>query len=81
MEDRSLSTAALRRRPGVLTVRCQRISLLGSLGVYGPGAAAGRGQAAELKACSRREERAYALSRVQGRNSYRTGFAKHYVWL
>ena len=44
--------------------------------MLGPGAAAAagrRGQAPELEACWRREERAYALSRVQGRNIYRTG--------
>ena len=78
--ERSLAIAALRRRLGVLTVRCQSLSLLGRLEVLGPGAAAAaagrRGQAAELEACWRREERAFALSRVQGRTSYRTGFAK-----
>ena len=77
--ERSLAIAALCRRLGVLTVRCQSLSLLGRLEVLGPGAAAAagrRGQAAELEACWRREERAFALSRVQGRNIYRTGFAK-----
>jgi len=77
--ERSLAIAALRRRLGVLTVRCQSLSLLGRLEVLGPGAAAAagrRGQAAELEACWRREESAFALSRVQGRTSYRTGFAK-----
>ena len=77
--ERSLAIAALRRRLGVLTVRCQSLSLLGRLEVLGPGAAAAagrRGQAAELEACWRKEERAYALARVQGRSSYRTGFAK-----
>ena len=47
--ERSLAMAALRRRLGVLTVRCQALSLLGRLEVLGPGAAAAagrRGQAA-----------------------------------
>ena len=40
--ERSLAIAALRRRLGVLTVRCQSLSLLGRLEVLGPGAAEAR---------------------------------------
>ena len=77
--ERSLAMAGLRRRLGVLTVRCQALSLLGRLEVLGPGAAAAagrRGQAAELEVCWRREERAHALARSQGWSSYRSGFGK-----
>ena len=59
--ERSLAISGLRRRLGVLTVKCQAHSLLGRLEVLGPGATAAAGrrwQAAELERCWRREERA-----------------------
>ena len=71
--------SALRRRLGVLTVRCQSHSLLGRLEVLGPGtvAAAGRRwQATELENCWRREQRAHTLARLSGQRAYRSGFAK-----
>ena len=77
--ERSLAIAGLRRRLGVLTVRCQAMSLLGRLEVLGPGATAAAGrrwQAAELESCWRREERAHTLASAQGWSAYRTGFGK-----
>ena len=72
--ERSLAIAGLRRRLGVLTVRCQAMSLLGRLEVLGPGATAAAGrrwQAAELESCWRREERAHTLASAQGWKAYR----------
>ena len=77
--ERSLAISGLRRRLGVLTVKCQAHSLLGRLEVLGPGAAAAAGrrwQAAELERCWRKEERAHTLVTAQGWRSYRTGFGK-----
>ena len=74
--ERSLAISGLRRRLGVLTVKCQAHSLLE---VLGPGAAAAAGrrwQAAELERCWRKEERAHSLATAQGWRSYRTGFGK-----
>ena len=77
--ERSLAISALRRRLGVLTVRCQAHSLLGRLEALGPGANAAAGrrwQAAELERCWRREERSHTLATAQGWSAYRTGFGK-----
>ena len=77
--ERSLAISGLRRRLGVLTVKCQAHSLLGRLEVLGPGATAAAGrrwQAAELERCWRKEERAHTLATAQGWRSYRTGFGK-----
>ena len=77
--ERAVAMSALRRRLGVLTVRCQSHSLLGRLEVLGPGmvAAAGRRwQATELENCWRREQRAHTLARLSGQRAYRSGFAK-----
>ena len=77
--ERSLAISALRRRLGVLTVRCQAHSLLGRLEALGPGASAAAGrrwQAAELERCWRREERSHTLATAQGWSAYRTGFGK-----
>ena len=77
--ERGVAIAALRRRPGVLTVRCQSLSLLGCLEVLGPGQAAAAGrrwQQAELERCWRREQRAYNLVKLSGHRAYRTGFSK-----
>ena len=77
--ERSLAISALRRRLGVLTVRCQAHSLLGRLEALGPGATAAAGrrwQAAELERCWRREERSHTLATAQGWSAYRTGFGK-----
>ena len=63
--ERSLAISALRRRLGLLTVKCQAYSLLGRLESLGPGAAAAAGrrwQAAVLERCWRREERAHSLA-------------------
>ena len=77
--ERSLAISALRRRLGVLTVKCQTYSLLGRLETLGPGATAAAGrrwQAAELERCWRREERAHSLATAQAWRSYRTRFGK-----
>ena len=77
--ERSLAISGLRRRLGVLTVKCQAHSLLGRLEALGPGSSAAAGrrwQAAELERCWRREERAHTLATAQGWSSYRTGFGK-----
>ena len=42
--ERSLAISGLRRRLGVLTVKCQAHSLLGRLEVLGPGATAAAGR-------------------------------------
>ena len=69
--ERSLAISALRRRLGVLAVKCQAYSLLGRLETLGPGATA-----AELERCWMREERAHSLATAQAWRSYRTGFGK-----
>ena len=77
--ERSLAISGLRRRLGVLTVKCQAHSLLGRLEALGPGSSAAAGrrwQAAELERCWRKEERAHTLATAQGWSSYRTGFGK-----
>ena len=77
--ERAVAISALRRRLGVLTVRCQSLSLLGRLEVLGPGTAAAAGrrwQAKELEQCWRKEQQAHTLARVCGQRAYRTGFAK-----
>ena len=77
--ERAVAISALRRRLGVLTVKCQCLSLLGRLEVLGPGTAAAAGrrwQAADLERRWRREEQAHSLARAQGHRAYRTGFAK-----
>ena len=77
--ERSLAISSLRRRLGVLAVKCQTHSLLGRLETLGPGATAAAGrrwQAAELERCWRREERAHSLATAQAWRSYRTGFGK-----
>ena len=77
--ERSLAISSLRRRLGVLAVKCQTHSLLGRLETLGPGATAAAGrrwQAAELERCWRREERAHSLATAQAWRSYRTGFGQ-----
>ena len=77
--ERAVAISALRRRLGVLTVRCQAYSLLGRLEVLGPGTAAAAGrrwQASELERSWRREQQAHTLARVCGQRAYRSGFAK-----
>ena len=77
--ERSVAISGLRRRLGVLTVRCQAHSLLGRLEGLGPGTAAAAGrrwQAEEMERRWRQEESAYQLARLQGFAAYRTGFAK-----
>ena len=77
--ERAMAISALRRRLGVLTVRCQALSLLGRLEVLGPGTAAAAGRrwhAGELERCWRREQQADNLARLSGHLAYRSGFAK-----
>ena len=77
--ERAVAISALRRKLGVLAVRCQALSLLGRLEVLGPGtvAAAGRRwQAGELERCWRKEQQAHTLARLSGHRAYRSGFSK-----
>ena len=77
--ERAVAISALRRRLGVLTVKCQSLSLLGRLEVLRPGTAAAAGrrwQARELEQCWRKEQQAHTLARLSGQRAYRTGFAK-----
>ena len=77
--ERAIAISALRRRLGVLTVKCQALSLLGRLEVLGPGTAAAAGRrwhAGELERCWRREQQADNLARLSGHLAYRSGFAK-----
>ena len=77
--ERAMAISALRRRLGVLTVRCQALSLLGRLEVLGPGSAAAAGRrwhAGELERCWRKERQAHTLARMSGHMAYRSGFAK-----
>ena len=77
--ERAMAISALRRRLGVLTVRCQALSLLGRLEVLGPGTAAAAGRrwhAGELERCWRKEQQADNLARLSGHLAYRSGFAR-----
>ena len=77
--DRSSVISSIRRRLSVAAVKAQAFSLLGRLDTLGPGqsAAAGRRRtAAETDRLWRLEEAATKISRRQGRNINRTGFAK-----
>ena len=77
--ERAMAISALRRCLGVLTVKCQALSLLGRLEVLIPGTAAAVGRlwhAGELERCWRREQQADNLARMSGHQAYRSGFAK-----
>ena len=77
--ERAVAIATLRRRLGVMTVKCQASSLLGRLETLGPGGAAAagrRGQAAAVEARWRRESRAFQLAVRGSWRALRSGFAK-----
>ena len=77
--ERAMTISSLRRRVGVMAVRCQVSSLLGRLETLGPGGAAARGrrtQAAELDRRWRQETEAHSLATRQGHRLLRTGFIK-----
>ena len=78
--ERSIAVSSIRRRLGVMTVRCQANSLLGrmeTLGGGGAAAAAGRrSYAAEVERTFQQERRAYELAARTGWRSFRSGFAK-----
>ena len=77
--ERAVAIATLRRRLGVMTVKCQASSLLGRLETLGPGGAAAagrRGQAAAVEARWRRESRAFQLAVRGSWKALRSGFAK-----
>ena len=77
--ERAVAIAALMRRLGVMTVRCQASSLLGRMKALGPGgaAAAGRRQYAAIVAARwRKESRAFEHATREGWRVLRTGFAK-----
>ena len=76
--EMALAISGLRRRVGVMAVRCQASSLLGRLEGLGPGGAAARGrrdQAQEVERICRREEQAHSLATRQGRRALQSGFA------
>ena len=77
--ERAVVVSALRRRLGVLAVKCQASSLLGRLEILGPGGGAARGQrqqASELEGRWRREAQAQQLAFNYGWRALRTGFAR-----
>ena len=79
--ERLIAISSIRRRLGVMTVRCQANSLLGRLetlgGGGGGGAAAGRRKyAAEVERSFQRERRAHELAVRNGWRVLRSGFAK-----
>jgi hypothetical protein len=70
--------SGLRRRLGVMAVRCQASSLLGRLETLGPGGTAALGrrrQAAGLARMWQKETMANDLAARQGWRMLRTGFA------
>ena len=77
--ERAMAVTAIRRRLGVMVVRCQASSLLGrleTLGLGGAAAAGRRWQAAELQRRWRQEEQAHCMAARQAYSALRTGFAK-----
>ena len=77
--ERAIAITGLRRKLGVMAVRCQASSLLGRLETLGPGGAAAMGrrwQAAEIERQWRKEEQIHALATRQGYQVMRRGLAK-----
>ena len=77
--ERAVAISSLRRRLGVMTVRCQASSLLGRLETLGPGGAAAVGrrqQAGDLERRWRRESQAHQLATIHSWRALRSGFAK-----
>ena len=77
--ERAVAISSLRRRLGVMTVRCQASSLLGRLETLGPGGAAAAGrrqQAADLEWRWRKESQAHQLATIYSWRALRSGFAK-----
>ena len=78
-QRRAIAVTALRRRLGVMAVKCQASSLLGRLETLGPGgtaALARRQQAGELERRWQREMRAQAQATREGWRALRSGFGK-----
>ena len=76
--ERAVAISSLRRRLGVMTVRCQASSLLGRLETLGSGGAAAAGrrqQAGELERRWRRESEAHQLATIHSWRALRSGFA------
>lgn len=77
--ERAIAISALRRRLGVMAVKCQASSLLGRLETLGPGgtaALARRQQAGELERRWQKEMRAQAQATREGWRALRSGFGK-----
>ena len=77
--ERAVAISALRRRLGVMAVKCQASSLLGRLETLGPGGTAAlrrRQQAGELERRWLAESRAQQQAERGGYRALRTGFAK-----
>ena len=65
--ERAMAISALRRRLGVMIVRCQASSLLGRLETLGPGGAAAAGrrqQAGDLERRWRKETQAHQMATI-----------------
>ena len=78
--ERSIAISSIRRRLGVMTVRCQANSLLGRLETLGGGEAAAAGRrkyAAQMERTFQNETRAHDLAIRQGWRIQRAGFAKY----
>ena len=76
---RSIAVSSIRRRLGVMTVRCQSSSLLGRLETLGPGGAAAAGRrwkATEIQRRWQQEDQASALARREGFRALRKGYGK-----
>ena len=80
-EDSALSSviSTIRRKISIIGIKAQAFSLLGRLDSLGPGAKAAawrRREAAQLDRQWKLEQQAFSISRRQGSNIFRTGFAK-----
>ena len=78
--ERSIAISSIRRRLGVMTVRCQANSFLGRLETLGGGEAAAAGRrkyAAQMERTFQNETRAHDLAIRQGWRIQRAGFAKY----
>ena len=77
--ERAIAVSAIRRRLGVMAVRCQASSLLGRLERLGPGGQAASGRRNEAIFLERKyqlETKAHSLASKQGWRVLRSGFAK-----
>ena len=77
--ERALVISGLRRRFGVMAVKCQASSLLGRLETLGPGGAGARGrrwQASELQRRHRQEEQVQVMAQRSCHRQWMSGFGR-----